>query len=85
MESKKYSYRLVILLVGFLSFGHVLGQQSRIENLITFDDKPYHFGYFFGASQMLFAVKTNAGFEDILSGTPPSPSSMSCRIDQPAQ
>ncbi|MCD6090671.1 MAG: outer membrane beta-barrel protein [Bacteroidales bacterium] len=60
IKDKIHIYRAIIILLGIFAFGPLWSQQSKVQNLITFDDKPYHFGYLLGANQMLFIVKTNA-------------------------
>lgn len=58
----------VFILLSLLYFNTAWCQQTKVKNLITFDDKPYHFGYLLGANQMLFTVKT----EDDLIGAKPT-------------
>ncbi len=38
-------------------------QSTSVENLVIFDDKDYHFGFFLGATQMLYTIKTKPDFK----------------------
>jgi len=52
-------FRAVFVVLGLLYFTSGWSQQSKVKNLLTFDDKPYHFGYLLGVNQMLFTIKTD--------------------------
>ncbi len=58
-------YRIVLLFIGLIWINTLWSQRVKIENLVVFDDKEYHFGFFFGASQMLYTIKTKQKFENI--------------------
>lgn len=64
IKNKIHIYRAIIILIGIFAIGPLWSQQSKVQNLITFDDKPYHFGFFLGANQMLYTIKTRVDFED---------------------
>jgi len=49
-----------------LSFNSLWAQQAKINNLTFFDDKEYHFGFFLGANQMLYTLKTKTDFEQTI-------------------
>ncbi|MBN2236476.1 MAG: PorT family protein [Bacteroidales bacterium] len=56
--------KVLLIVVSFLLTWSAFGQQAKIENLIYFDQKDYHFGFFLGANQMLYTVKTKIDFEN---------------------
>lgn len=64
IKNKIHIYRAIIILIGIFAIGPLWSQQSKVQNLITFDEKPYHFGFFLGANQMLYTLKTKANFEN---------------------
>ncbi|MBN1651376.1 MAG: PorT family protein [Bacteroidales bacterium] len=59
MLKRNQIFRAVFILLGLLYFNASWSQQSKVKNLLTFDDKPYHFGYLLGVNQMLFTIKTD--------------------------
>ncbi len=63
MRKKTPFYRLLILSLSFFIIGNAWSQRARINNLTFFDDKDYHFGFFLGANQMLYSIKTKTDFE----------------------
>lgn len=66
LKALHQKYRVVLILIGLLSFNTLWGQQAKIGNLTFFDDKEYHFGFFLGANQMLYTLKTKADFENTI-------------------
>lgn len=51
----------------FLVFSNtVYSQHTRIGNLLFFDEKDYHFGFYLGANQMLYTLKTKTDFEQTI-------------------
>ncbi len=55
---------MVLLFVGFMWINNLWSQRVKMENLVVFDDKEYHFGFFFGANQMLYTINTRDNFEN---------------------
>jgi len=56
----------VILLSGILLAPNKgFTQQKKVQNLPTYDQSPYHFGFILGGNQMLFTVKTVDNMSDI--------------------
>lgn len=66
IKNKIHIYRAIIILIGIFAIGPLWSQQSKVQNLITFDDKEYHFGFFLGTNQMLYTLKTKANFENTI-------------------
>lgn len=66
------SVRLIqnrIILTVIIIFGLLLqvnAQHRKVRNLPGYDDAPYHFGFILGMNQMLFTIKTNPGFQDVV-------------------
>lgn len=59
IKNKIHIYRAIIILIGIFAIGPLWSQQSKVQNLITFDEKPYHFGFLLGVNQMLFTINPN--------------------------
>ena len=57
-------YRVLLIFSGLFAFIPLWSQQVKIENLAFFDNKEYHFGFFLGANQMLYTIKTQPDFEN---------------------
>jgi len=66
LKAKHKKYRVILIIIGLLSVGNTWAQQAKIENLTFFDDKSYHFGFFLGANQMLYTIKTKTDFENTI-------------------
>lgn len=64
IKNKIHIYRAIIILIGIFAIGPLWSQQSKVQNLITFDDKEYHFGFFLGTNQMLFTINTKQNFSE---------------------
>lgn len=58
IKNKIHIYRAIIILIGIFAIGPLWSQQSKVQNLITFDEEPYHFGFLLGANQMLFTINS---------------------------
>lgn len=43
-------------------------QHRKVRNLPGYDDAPYHFGFILGMNEMLFTIRTNPGFQDVVYG-----------------
>lgn len=54
----------IILISGLLL--QVNAQHRKVRNLPGYDDAPYHFGFILGMNQMLFTIKTNPGFQNVV-------------------
>lgn len=59
IKNKIHIYRAIIILIGIFAIGPLWSQQSKVQNLITFDEEPYHFGFLLGVNQILFTINSN--------------------------
>lgn len=63
MIEKNNILKGLLLIAGLLVYSSTWAQQAKINNLLFFDEKEYHFGFFLGLNQMLYTVKTKTDFE----------------------
>lgn len=49
----------------FISIQNVEAQRSKPKNLLTYDDKPYHFGFILGYNQMLYSIDYIDNYQSI--------------------
>jgi hypothetical protein len=62
-----------IVIIVSATLTHANAQHRKVRNLPGYDDAPYHFGFILGMNQMLFTIKTNPGFTDVVYNSQQTP------------
>lgn len=68
LNSVRFQSKRIILTLALIAglLMQVNAQHRKVRNLPGYDDAPYHFGFILGMNQMLFTIKTNPGFQNVV-------------------